>query len=59
MPSDNGIEQAVSDEEGIVRFNLSACLDSISLKLFTRLALVALDNFLLGFNLPATGAEFR
>lgn len=59
MPSNNGIEQAVSDEGGIVRFNLSACLDSIGCKFFTQLALVALDDFMLVYNLLAAEADFR
>lgn len=58
MPSNNGIEQAVSDEGGIVRFNLSACLDSIGCKFFTQLALVALADFMV-YNLLAAEADFR
>lgn len=59
MPSNNGIEQAVSDEGGIVRFNLGTCLDSISNKFFAPLPLVAPDDFMLVYNLLATGVDFR
>lgn len=59
MPSNHGIEQAVSDEGSILRFNLSAYLDSIGFKFFTQLALEALDDFILVYNQLAAGVYFR
>lgn len=56
MPSNDGIEWAVSDEGGIVRFNLSACLDSIGLEFFTHFAVIALDWSLVCNKLAARDA---
>lgn len=59
MPSNNGIEQGVSDEGGTMRFNLSACLDSIGFKFFTHLALVGFDDFILVYKLLAAEVDLR
>lgn len=59
MPSNNGIEQAVSDVGGIVSFNVSAYLNSIGFKFFTQLALVALEDLTAVYNLLAAGVGFR
>lgn len=60
MRSNHAIEKALSDEGGIVRFNLSAYPDSIGFNFCAQPLLVAfLDNFISFYILMVVGAGVR
>lgn len=61
MFSNHGVEWAVSDEDGVARFNLSACLDSKGFNRGTHSLLKALGEFQLACNFPwqVNGNDFR